>query len=116
MTYSQPARTTTHRTPWSPAAGLLVVVVPIAIVLGYLIGTFGYRLVASSPAKAAAPTDVPHGELGRPRLPPPRAVVEAAPPIGAPRGQPRGAPGEADGVVPDGTTVFGDKVPGVARL
>jgi D-alanyl-D-alanine carboxypeptidase len=35
----------------------------------------------------------------------------------APRARPqRGATGEADGVVPDGTTVFDDEIPGVARL
>jgi LAS superfamily LD-carboxypeptidase LdcB len=31
-------------------------------------------------------------------------------------GEPRGAPDEADGVVPDGTTVFDDSVPAVAKL
>lgn len=31
-------------------------------------------------------------------------------------GEPRGAPDEADGVVPDGTTVFDDSVPAVAEL
>jgi D-alanyl-D-alanine carboxypeptidase len=47
----------------------------------------------------------------------------AAPPIHVPRRDHRGALsehrnalGEADGAVPDGTTVFDDKVPGVANL
>ena len=41
---------------------------------------------------------------------------EAAPPLGVPRAEPRDAPGEADGIVPDGTTVFDDEVSGVAKL
>jgi zinc D-Ala-D-Ala carboxypeptidase len=36
--------------------------------------------------------------------------------IDARRSEPRGPLGEADGAVPDGTTVFDDEVPGVARL
>ena len=40
----------------------------------------------------------------------------AASPIGVLRGGQRDAIGEADGVVPDGTTVFDDDVPGVANL
>jgi D-alanyl-D-alanine carboxypeptidase len=39
-----------------------------------------------------------------------------ASPIDVARGEDRGALGEADGAVPDGTTVFDDGVPGVARL
>jgi zinc D-Ala-D-Ala carboxypeptidase len=40
----------------------------------------------------------------------------SAPPAHVPRGESRGALGEADGAVPDGTTVFADDVPGVANL
>jgi zinc D-Ala-D-Ala carboxypeptidase len=40
----------------------------------------------------------------------------AAPPIDRRRGERRGPLGEADGAVPDGTTVFDDAVPGVAKL
>ena len=36
--------------------------------------------------------------------------------IDVPRSEQRGALGEADGAVPDGTTVFDDEVPGVANL
>jgi LAS superfamily LD-carboxypeptidase LdcB len=43
-------------------------------------------------------------------------VDAAAPPIDIPRGEQRGALGAADGVVPDGTTVFDDEIPGVANL
>lgn len=40
----------------------------------------------------------------------------AAPPLLADPSEPRGPLGTADGAVPDGTTVFDDGVPGVARL
>jgi zinc D-Ala-D-Ala carboxypeptidase len=39
-----------------------------------------------------------------------------APPIEAHRSEPRGPLGEADGAVPDDTTVFDNEVPGVANL
>ena len=41
---------------------------------------------------------------------------EAAPPIAVPRSEQRGALGEADGAVPDGTTVFDGEIAGVANL
>jgi zinc D-Ala-D-Ala carboxypeptidase len=40
----------------------------------------------------------------------------AAPPIHVLRSEHHGALGEADGAVPDGTTVFDDEIPGVANL
>jgi zinc D-Ala-D-Ala carboxypeptidase len=82
MTYREPARTTTHRTPRILVAGLLVVIATIAAALGYQ---------ASSSSRAASPIDVLGSEH-------------------------RGALGEADGAVPDGTTVFDDEIPGVANL
>jgi zinc D-Ala-D-Ala carboxypeptidase len=39
-----------------------------------------------------------------------------SPRIDVPHSAPRGPLGEADGAVPDGTTVFDDEVPGVAKL
>jgi D-alanyl-D-alanine carboxypeptidase len=51
----------------------------------------GYQLLASSSSTAASPAGVLHREH-------------------------RGALGEAGGAVPDGTTVFDDEVPGVAKL
>jgi zinc D-Ala-D-Ala carboxypeptidase len=61
----------------------------------------GDQLPASS-SSTASPTVVPRSE-------PPRAPGEA-------RSGHRGRLGEADGAVPDGTTVFDDEVPGVANL
>ena len=88
MTYSEPARTTTRRIRirWIRVAGLLVVIAAIAAALGH-------QLPASSSS-----TDPSHA------------------PIDVLRGERRGALGEAGGAVPDGTTVFDDEIPGVAKL
>src|SRR4029453_10879954 len=91
MTYSEPARTTTRRIPRILVAGLLVVIAAIAAALAY-------QLLASSSSTAASPVGVPRNEH--------RGL----------RSEHRGALGEADGVVPDGTTVFDDEIPGVANL
>jgi zinc D-Ala-D-Ala carboxypeptidase len=107
MTYSEPARTTTRRIRIRRirVAGLLVVIAAIGAVLGY-------QSLASSPA--ALPSNVlrseDRGALDEVRNEPPRALGEP----GAP-GE-RGALGEADGAVPDGTTVFDDEIPAIANL
>ncbi len=97
MTYSQPARTTIHRTRirWIRVAGLLTVIAVIAAALGH-------QSPQSSSWTDAPPLDVLRGQH-------PRAPGEAG-------GEHRGALGEAGGAVPDGTTVFADGVPGVAKL
>jgi D-alanyl-D-alanine carboxypeptidase len=95
MTPSRPARTATRRirTRRSRLAGLLAVIAAIGAALGY-------QSLASSPA--ASLNHAFHGEnrgaRGEVRDEPPRAL------------------GEADGAVPDGTTVFDEEVPGVANL
>jgi zinc D-Ala-D-Ala carboxypeptidase len=79
------------------AAALLAVIAAIA-------ASLGYELPASSSSAASSS---------------PAATSPAAPPRGEPRRLPRehrGALGEADGAVPDGTTVFDDEVPGVVNL
>ena len=101
MTYSEPARTTIYRTRIRRirVAGLLVVIAAIAAALGYQ--------SASSSSTTVSPIDalrsVPRRALGEPH--------------GAVPGREHGgALGEPDGAVPDGTTVFDDEVPGVAKL
>src|SRR5690242_13379161 len=109
MTYSEPARTTARRIPRILAAGLIVAVAATAAALGY-------PLLASSSSTATSPIDVARSERPRPQLPPRQAASEAAAPTDIPGGERRGALGEADGVVPDSTTVFDSKIPGVANL
>jgi hypothetical protein len=84
--YSEPARTTLHRTRVrkTRVAGLLVVVTTIA-------GALGFELPALSSSTDAPSIDIHRAEL------------------------PRGL-GEAGGAIPDGTTVFDDAIPGVAKL
>jgi D-alanyl-D-alanine carboxypeptidase len=62
--------------------------------------TLVYQLLVSSSSTAA----------------PPLTSWAPTEPLDLPDRAPRGALGEADGAVPDGTTVFDDGVPGVAHL
>ena len=63
---------------------------PLAVTAA-IAAALGVQLPASSPSTAALPSDVRRSEH-------------------------RGVSGEADGAIPDGTTVFADEVPGVANL
>jgi hypothetical protein len=91
VTSSRPARRTTGRTRMrgSRLAGLLVVIATTAT------AAVGHLGPASSSSTAAPPVDLPRGER--------RGVRGEAPDL---RGAPGGAGGEADGALPDGTTVF----------
>jgi zinc D-Ala-D-Ala carboxypeptidase len=86
VTYSQPARTTTRRIRIRP-----IRVAGLLVAIAAIAAALGYQGPASSSSTAASPID-------------------------APRSEHRGALGEADGAVPNGTTVFDDEVPGVANL
>jgi hypothetical protein len=66
-------------------------VASLLVVIAAIAAVLGDQLPASSSLTAASPIDVPRSEHG-------------------------GALGEADGAVPDGTTVFDDEIPGVANL
>ena len=77
-------------------AGLLAVIVAIAAALG------SKSLVPSS-------LTVPSSSTASPPSP-------AAPPVHRSRNEQRDALGEAGGALPDGTTVFDDALPGVAKL
>lgn len=68
-----------------------ILVACLLIVIAAIAAALGYQLLASSSSTATSPIDVPRSEH-------------------------RGALGEADGVVPDGTTVFDDETPAVANL
>jgi hypothetical protein len=93
VAYGEPARVTIYRTRirWNRVAGLLVAIAALASLLGR-------QLPASSSSPVAAPINALRGEL--------RDL----------RREHRGALGEADGAVPDGTTVFDDRVAGVGNL
>ena len=80
------------------AIGLLILVAAIVAALGWQLPSSS----SSSSSSAASPIHV------RPKAPPP-TLDEA-------RRERRGALGEAGGAVPDGTTVFDDRVPAVANL
>jgi zinc D-Ala-D-Ala carboxypeptidase len=95
--HRKPARRTTRRTRIRRirvairVAGLLVVIAALAAALGSH-SPASWLPAASSPSTAASP---PTDRRGSER---------------------RGPLGEADGAVPDGTTVFDEEVPGVANL
>ena len=86
MTYSEPARSATRRIRIRR-----ILVAGLLVVIAAIAAALGYQSVASSSSTAASPID------------------------GLRSGH-RGALGEAGGAVPDGTTVFDDQIPGVARL
>jgi len=90
VTNSEPARTTRriHR----------ILVAVVLVVIAAIAAASGYESLASSSSTAASPIDIPRGE---------HRVL---------RSEHRGALGEADGAVPDGTTVFDDEIPAVANL
>jgi zinc D-Ala-D-Ala carboxypeptidase len=104
--YSEPARTTTRRIRirWIRVAGLLVVIAAIAAALDHQ-SRAPSSSRASSSSTVTAPVHVLRGER-----PAPLSETGGAASIG------RLGLGEADGAIPDGTTVFDNKVPGVANL
>ena len=90
MTYSARTRARRVRIRRRRVAALLVVLAAIAAALS------DHLPASSSSTASSSPTGAPSGNI--------------------PRGENRGALGEADGAVPDGTTVFDDGIPGVANL
>jgi D-alanyl-D-alanine carboxypeptidase len=69
----------------------MILAAGLLVVIAAIAAALGNQLLASSSSTAASPIDVLRGDH-------------------------RGALGEADGAVPDGTTVFDDEIPGVANL
>src|SRR4030095_12153678 len=88
MSHKASARTRTHKTLRPYAVGLVVVTAAI-------IGTLAHQSTSSS---APSFSEVPHADHGG-------ATTQVD-----------GAVTEADGVLPDGVTVFDDRYPGVANL
>ena len=94
MSYSKPARTPARRTRSAILAALVVV-------SAALIGVLGYQSLVVSSSSATSPI---------------AAEPRAHRPHDSLHGDRHGALGEADGVVPDGVTVFDDAIPAVANL
>ena len=105
MSYSRRARTTTRRIRIRRirVAGLLVVIAAIAAALGY-------QSAASSSSTAVARIDVPRSDS-----PSRNWSRPLSPSTTSGRSEHRRALG-ADGVVPDGASIFTDEIPGVANL
>ena len=102
MIYGEPTQTRIYRTRrrirWIRVAAPLVAIAAIAIAVG--------QLPASMSSRDITPKVVIHAiRHGAPGPPLERGALADS-----------GALGEADGAVPDGTTVFDDGVPGVANL
>src|SRR4051812_33273910 len=68
-----------------------ILVAGLLVVIVAIVAALGYQLLAPSSSRAASPISVLRSAQG-------------------------GALGEADGAVPDSTTVFDDAIPGVAKL
>jgi D-alanyl-D-alanine carboxypeptidase len=110
MTYSEPARTTTRRTPGILVAGLVVV---IAAIIGALV----YRSASAAPSFSeahlpGAPRAVPQSASSSP---PSFSEVLRVDHRGATT-EDDGAVTEDDGALPDGVTVFDDEYPGVGNV
>jgi zinc D-Ala-D-Ala carboxypeptidase len=94
--YRQPARAAVRRLA-------RIIIVTSLVVIAAIAAALAHELPASMSSTRITPTDVLRGDnrgaLGEPGVP-----------------DDRGGLGEADGAVPDGTTVFDDDVPGVAKL
>jgi D-alanyl-D-alanine carboxypeptidase len=94
--YRQPPRAPVRR------IARILLVAPL-VVIAAIVAVLAYQLPASMSSTSVTPTDVPRGDR-RGAIGEPGALPE------------RGALGEADGALPDGTTVFDDDIPGVANL
>jgi hypothetical protein len=109
----KPARTT-HALSWILIAGLPIVLTAVAVDVGY-----HSSATSSSPATTPISANVGNQSLTAPSSAATIPIVTETPPKHSRQGlqvSQRGAVGEADGVVPDGVTVFDDQYPAVANL
>ncbi|MFD3505531.1 M15 family metallopeptidase [Streptomyces sp. NPDC058676] len=89
-------------------------VVGLFVVTAVITAALGHQVLKSSSTSAASPSSGAPPSTSSPAEPPLKPSSDAAP--HASRGGHRGTPDEADGVVPDGVTVFDDAIPAVANL
>ena len=81
----------------------------VLVVSAAIIAALGYHLLGSSSSTASSPLTVSSSTTAGSPIRVPRSEHSL-------RSEQGGALGEADGAIPDGTTVFDDEVPGVANL
>jgi zinc D-Ala-D-Ala carboxypeptidase len=105
MTYRQPARKAARRTRWTVLAALVVAGAAVIGVVDH------HSSAASAPS---ATTSVPASTA--PSMTPPMLVEPLAQRPQKLKGDTDGPAGSADGVVPDGVTVFDSSFPAVAKL
>jgi hypothetical protein len=96
MSFSDPTRVRARST----------MLAAFVIVGAAIIGTVSYQALATSPSSSAAPPPID----AAPTQPLEQRSLERL------RNNPQVALGEADGAVPSGTTVFDNRIPGVAKL
>jgi LAS superfamily LD-carboxypeptidase LdcB len=106
MTYSQPVRKAARRTRWTVLAALVVAGAAVVGVLDYHSSAASTPSVTSTATASTVPSRTPP-MLVEPLV---RSTQEQ------PRSDTTGPVGVADGVVPDGLTVFDSSVPAVAKL
>ncbi len=89
---------------------MLACIAAIAAAVGYQVPASSSSAASSavSSSSTVASSSTPTSPIGAPR----RELRE----LRDPRSERHGPLGEADGAVPDGTTVFDDEIPGVANL
>ncbi|MGV2918643.1 M15 family metallopeptidase [Streptomyces alfalfae] len=105
-----PARTMPRRNRRLPVVGLIIFVAAMIAALGYQWQNAASSSVSSGASRSSDSSAAPPSNPSKAPL---------APSPNAHRGERRDASdasGEADGVVPDGVTVFDDEIPAVAKL
>lgn len=97
-------RKTSRKPYWILGVALIFAIVTISVALGYQSQNSSPSSATSWSFPTASPSNVP------------RSAQLGAPGRKGPRIERRGPLGEADGIVPDGVTVFDDAIPAVANL
>jgi zinc D-Ala-D-Ala carboxypeptidase len=97
-------RKASRRIYWILGVGLIFVIAMISAAIGHQSQDSSPSSAVSWAFSTASPSNIPRG------------AQPGSPGEKGPRGEHRGPVGEADGVVPDGVTVFDDAIPAVANL
>jgi hypothetical protein len=87
----------------------------VLVVIAGIAASVGYELAGSPSSTASSPSTASSFSAAAPPVDVPRSEHRPGEDRGLPR-EGRGGLGEADGAVPDRTTVFDDEIPGVRNL